>query len=307
MSGHKFSSKQQRIARVRAVNNTCPDLYQSFARTCLICGGMTAHKQARFQILSVKSNSLSTIKPYFIYWQYVPKIKYPKEPIICFITQFSLRYIAYLTDLFTKFNEVNLQLQGDSLNLIKTKSIIAAFLARMNLMKQNIGRREFSQFPNLSMINIQDDDVLVYVQHLNVLHTDFKTRFEDVLTMEIPQWIINPYGDIEESDVILQEELIGISTNEELKVQFRKGYQQFWFQKDIPVAYPALWTIARKFLIAFPSSYLVERGFSAVANLLTKKRNRLQIIGRGDLRLYLSNLKPNIEQLLSEHQVHPSH
>ena len=215
--------------------------------------------------------------------------------------------IAYLTDLFTKFNEVNLQLQGDSLNLIKTKSIIAAFLARMNLMKQNIGRREFSQFPNLSMINIQDDDVLVYVQHLNVLHTDFKTRFEDVLTMEIPQWIINPYGDIEESDVILQEELIGISTNEELKVQFRKGYQQFWFQKDIPVAYPALWTIARKFLIAFPSSYLVERGFSAVANLLTKKRNRLQIIRRGDLRLYLSNLKPNIEQLLSEHQVHPSH
>ncbi|XP_051782615.1 SCAN domain-containing protein 3-like [Erpetoichthys calabaricus] len=215
--------------------------------------------------------------------------------------------IAYITDLFTKFSEVNLQLQGDSLNLIKTKSIIAAFLARMNLMKQNIGRREFSQFPNLSMINIQDDDVLVYVQHLNVLHTDFKTRFEDVLTMEIPQWIINPYDDIEESDVILQEKLIGISTNEELKVQFRKGYQQFWLQKDIPVAYPALWTIARKFLIACPSSYLVERSFSAVANLLTKKRNRLQIIGRGDLGLYLTNLKPNIEQLLSEHQVHPSH
>ncbi|CAH2008016.1 unnamed protein product [Acanthoscelides obtectus] len=35
--------------------------------------------------------------------------------------------IAYLTDLFTKFNMVNLQLQGDSLNLIKTKSILSAF------------------------------------------------------------------------------------------------------------------------------------------------------------------------------------
>ena len=46
---------------------------------------------------------------------------------------------------------------------------------------------------------------------------------EDVLTMEIPQWI-NPYGDIEESNVMLQEELIGVSTNEELKVQFRKVY-----------------------------------------------------------------------------------
>jgi hypothetical protein len=70
---------------------------------------------------------------------------------------------------------------------------------------------------------------------------------------------------------MLQEELIGISTNEELKVQFTTGYQQFWLQRNIPVTYPALWTIARKFLLAFPSSYLVERGFSAVANLLTKK------------------------------------
>ncbi|KAK2578105.1 hypothetical protein KPH14_011616 [Odynerus spinipes] len=107
--------------------------------------------------------------------------------------------IAYLTDLFAKFNEVNIQLQGDSLNLIKTKSIIAAFLAKMKLMKQNIGRREFFQFPNLAQANCQDDDVSAYVQHLNALHTDFETRFEDVLTMEIPQWIINPYCDIEET------------------------------------------------------------------------------------------------------------
>jgi len=33
--------------------------------------------------------------------------------------------IAYLTDLFNTFNETNLQLQGDDLNLIKTKNIIS--------------------------------------------------------------------------------------------------------------------------------------------------------------------------------------
>ncbi|CAH1991094.1 unnamed protein product [Acanthoscelides obtectus] len=63
--------------------------------------------------------------------------------------------IAYLTDLFTKFNMVNLQLQGDSLNLIKTKSILSAFLARVKLMKQNIGRGEFFQFANLSQTSCQ--------------------------------------------------------------------------------------------------------------------------------------------------------
>lgn len=36
----------------------------------------------------------------------------------------------YLTDLFKIFNDVNLQLQGDDLNLIKTKNIIAAFMGK---------------------------------------------------------------------------------------------------------------------------------------------------------------------------------
>ncbi|CAH1985041.1 unnamed protein product [Acanthoscelides obtectus] len=131
--------------------------------------------------------------------------------------------IAYLTDLFTKFNMVNLQLQGDSLNLIKTKSILSAFLARVKLMKQNIGRGEFSQFPNLSQTSCQEDDVSTYVQHLNAVYSDFESRFEDILTMVIPPWIINPYGDIEETNVIIQEELTELSTNEELKVQFKNG------------------------------------------------------------------------------------
>ena len=30
--------------------------------------------------------------------------------------------IAYLSDIFTKFNEINLQLQGNDVNLIKVKS-----------------------------------------------------------------------------------------------------------------------------------------------------------------------------------------
>ncbi|GFS64816.1 uncharacterized protein TNCV_2000451 [Trichonephila clavipes] len=63
----------------------------------------------------------------------------------------------------------------------------------------------------------------------------------------------------------------------------------------------------KEFLIAFPSSYLVERDFSAVANLLTKKRNRLDITNREDLRLNLTKVMPNVQKLLLQHQVPPSH
>lgn len=215
--------------------------------------------------------------------------------------------IAYLTDLFKKFNDVNLQLQGDSLNLIKTKSVISAFLGKLKFMKENIGRREFSQFSNLSQVECLDEDIQTYVQHLIALHDDFKIRFEDILSMEIPPWIINPFDETEVENVILQEELLELSTNEELKVTFKRGYQKFWLQAEIPEKYPGLWGIVQKLLIAFPSSYLVEKSFSAVTNLLTKKRSRLNITERGDLRLFLTKLKPNIDNLLSIHQVHPSH
>ncbi|XP_025411130.1 uncharacterized protein LOC112684046 [Sipha flava] len=96
-------------------------------------------------------------------------------------------------------------------------------------------------------------------------------------------------------------------TNEEIKFKFKNGYQEFWLQKPIMKLYPSLWSIVQRFLIAFPSSYLSERGFSAVATLLTKKRNRLLVTERGDLRLFLSKFEPPINKLVNAHQVHPSH
>ncbi|GBP82334.1 SCAN domain-containing protein 3 [Eumeta japonica] len=116
-----------------------------------------------------------------------------------------------------------------------------------------------------------DEDIQTYVQHLMVLPDDFKFRFEDMLSMEIPLWIINPFNETKVDNVILQEELFELSINEELKVTFKRGYQKFWLQAEIPEKYSGLWGIVQKLLIAFPSSYLVEKSFSAVINLLTKK------------------------------------
>ena len=48
--------------------------------------------------------------------------------------------------------------------------------------------------------------------------------------------------------------------------------------KAVPTLYPGLWALVQKLLIAFPSSYLVKRGFSAVTNLLNMKINRLKIV-----------------------------
>ena len=57
-----------------------------------------------------------------------------------------------------------------------------------------------------------------------------------------------------------------------------------------------------KMLLYFPSSYLVECGFSAINKILTKERNKIDICIRGDNRLKLTNLKPNIEGLVAKNQ-----
>lgn len=218
--------------------------------------------------------------------------------------------IAYLTDLYSKFNEMNLQLQGDKLNLIRTKSVIAAFASKLVKFKRNLGRGEFAQFPHLAQRKqkVSDDDILQYCSHLEALYEDFGSRFGDILNLEVPAWIIDPFTCSDDKvNIDLQDELIELRTNDELKPAFARSYHEFWMQKSIQELYPKLWNAAEICLIAFPSSYLVEQGFSAVMNLVTTKRNRLQVAERGDLRLFLTELEPDIGKLVQAHQAHPSH
>ena len=210
-----------------------------------------------------------------------------------------------MTDVFAKFNETNWKRQGDQINLIKTKAVLSAFVAYNFLWKQNLGRGECSQFQNLSKLQNRDEDLLAYCQHLTALPADLNQRFEDILHLDIPDWVLNPFArgktqipDIDES-ILIQEQLIELSTNEELKPMFEQGYHTFWLQKEITILCSALWVNVQKLLTAFPSSYLAEQGFSAIMNLFTNKRNRLYICARWDLHLQLTNIEPDINILIT--------
>ena len=61
--------------------------------------------------------------------------------------------------------------------------------------------------------------------------------------------------------------------------------------------FPNLWQVAKLLVLALPTSYLVERGFSEVVELLTKERNRLDISQCGDLRLLLTYMKPDVKRI----------
>ena len=93
--------------------------------------------------------------------------------------------ISYLADLYEKFNVMNLQLQGNLVTLVKCKTVVSSFIGKLKLFKQNIGRREFYQFPRLAEVELSDDDLLAYCEHLEVLKEDMIKRFTDLLELKL--------------------------------------------------------------------------------------------------------------------------
>ena len=78
-------------------------------------------------------------------------------------------------------------------------------------------------------------------------------------------------------------------------------------RNEVSEHYPHIYQAIKLMFVAFPSSYLVEKGFSAVITLLTKQRNRLEISTKDELRLLLTQLVPDIIKLAKSHQSQRSH
>ena len=104
----------------------------------------------------------------------------------------------------------------------------------------------------------------------------------------------------------LQEELVELQCDEIPRSLFKKGKHNVWKNSDTARKYPLLWEKAKLYIIAFPTSYLAESGFSRVSHLLTKNSRRLDRAKRGDLRLSMTMLEPYIKKL-SKKQSQGSH
>ena len=92
------------------------------------------------------------------------------------------------------------------------------------------------------------------------------------------------------------EELSELQQDCSDQANFKSKGQLIWLHEEVYKKYPKLTTTARCQLLPFPSSYLLECAFSTVTDMLTKKRNRLDICQRDDLR----RLEPEMESLMSE-------
>uniref|UniRef100_A0A8C6KAH0 DUF4371 domain-containing protein n=1 Tax=Nothobranchius furzeri TaxID=105023 RepID=A0A8C6KAH0_NOTFU len=215
--------------------------------------------------------------------------------------------IFYLADLFEKMNEVTLKLQGNGVTLVHSNTTLCSFLVKMDLHRETVGRRQFNHFPHLVSSKLTDEELLCDTEHLRVIKADMELRFRDLQNLQVPDWILEPFQvDVFEKEPMIQEHLINLQNDEEAQATFRtSGWQVMWTVHGH--RFPTLWGKAQLLLLAFPTSYFVEQGFSQVLYMQSKYRNRLNPKASGALRLKLTSLNPSIKTLAANHRGQGSH
>ena len=76
------------------------------------------------------------------------------------------------------------------------KSTVLAFIFKLKLHERNLGHHELFQFPSLADLDkestVLNDDPQEYCSHLDQLHKNMTSRFQDIFSLEMPDWVIDP-------------------------------------------------------------------------------------------------------------------
>ena len=109
---------------------------------------------------------------------------------------------------------------------------------------------------------------------------------------------------VEEIPEELQEEFLELYNDSTMKDEFgAKSVEEFWVAASH--MYPKTSYEALRVLVQFSSTYLCEAGFSTLASMKTKARNKLDVAA--DLRCALSRTLPNIPELVKKKQQQRAH
>ncbi|KAJ1198429.1 hypothetical protein NDU88_002270 [Pleurodeles waltl] len=220
--------------------------------------------------------------------------------------------LAYLCDIFSLLNELNLGLQGKITTVFKLSDKVAAFKAKLELYGRRVNRGILNMFQTLAGIvgetELEHSFCQLVHDHLSLLLKEFERYFpttKDPRTGK--EWIRDTFANKSgESSMSMQEEeqLLEIANDGGLKTTFETTtLLVFWIK--VMAEYPEIATTALKSLLPFPTTYLCEAGFSAVTATKTKQRNKLDI--SNTLRVSLSPITPRWNRLVAKKQAQGSH
>ncbi|XP_047249242.1 zinc finger BED domain-containing protein 5 [Girardinichthys multiradiatus] len=188
---------------------------------------------------------------------------------------------AYLSDIFLKVNELNLQMQGTNTHLPHVADKITLFIRKLEIWQQRLKNDNVDSFENLKLFiednKLQNTVISCMRAHISALQKHFLKYFLVQDSKEY-DWICDSFSVKLPTNFSTSEEeqFIDVTSNSTMRLQFKsKTLAAFWtgVEKD----YLLLGKRALAILLPFATSYLCETGFSALASIKTKYKSKLDI------------------------------
>ena len=230
--------------------------------------------------------------------------------------------LAFLTDITSKLNELNLELQGQMKTLSQMISSVNAFINKLKLWMSQISKGLLQHFPSLQKrLNTEKlkCSVHTYTDQINLILDEFKKRFADFSNvLPAATFIANPFCNSDVSDTASQLGLLFslnvsdleieiITLQSDVQLRSKANHPEFWTLVVVE-KFPVLKEVYQRLRSCFGSTYMCESGFSTMKILKSKYRSRLTDSHLNDcMRMAVTNYTPEISKLAEGMQSQPSH
>lgn len=233
----------------------------------------------------------------------------------CIVCDEWLSDLAFLVDITSQLNALNVNLQGNEKLFTNLCDNVAAFKMKLQLFIRQLETGTLSNFPTLQsrsaecVLNLE-----LYKEKVQSLLDSFKTRFSE-FDAEQDNVILftNPFSfpldKICMLEPNLQQEVIDVKCNSVIRSKFLEipasptlnDMTQFW--QMLPAdKFQHLRSFAQRYVCRFGSTYRCEQSFSAMKLIKNKQRSRLTDDHLAALMtLAVTGLNPDIDRLSSEH------
>lgn len=212
-----------------------------------------------------------------------------------------IRDLAFLSDLSTHFDILNVKLQGKNQDIVTMFDSVKAFMAKLQFWIQQLGQSNMIHFPSVaSLEEAPTDPCLTYYQNiLKRLHQTMEDRFIELKEMEKDiRLYVNPIKfEVAEAPESLQLELIDLHNNTVIVCSEKTDLDLF--KTLAPDDYPNIRNFAMRIACMFGSTYSCEQLFSKMNHVKSKSRSRITDFHLVSvLRLSCSTVMPNLDKLI---------
>ncbi|KAK6491446.1 general mRNAion factor II-I repeat domain-containing protein 2-like [Huso huso] len=224
--------------------------------------------------------------------------------------------LAFLVDITSLLNTLNLQLQGKEHLVYQLYDNIKAFEQKLQLLERQLKAGNLVHFSSLKEVNTGTNSAAreinaEYAVFVRDLLQEFQSRFSDFSASENDFSLFSHPFSCKVDDVPeeLQMQLVELQCDSVLKEKYSTVPLQDFYKYVDSDKYPAIRKCAQRMFSLFGSTYICEQTFSLMKLNKSRLRGSLSDSHLLDvLYLSVSQLRPDVEKIMrSKEQFQTSH